>query len=443
MTPLAPLLLDDERAASLLSGLVPGYREGVWQILSCRVAQTRRRVSRRLLNEGGLSLGVVWQLRVRDPDSGRVGEQWLYGRFFSGEQAPESFLDEAASACAMPRFGRPVEVLPEIGLVLWALPNDPRIRQLSAFLDPAALARHLPPELAPDAGTAVEASIVRHEPEEHCTARFDVRRDGQRQTFFGKCYADDRWRDARDALDTLWRQSVADARAFEVGRPMGASPHLGALWQMAVSGVPLADELLLPDGRWRVEALAAALVRLQDAGPLQGAADGPGEALELAAKWRKKLVLAAPELADAADPVVSLLGRTPQQRGRQVPVHGDFHVDQMLWTGERIALFDYDNFVIGSPMRDLADCISQMLCRDDDGDWTTVAWRLMDAYRRQAPQDFDEEALDWTLRLMLLRKAYSFLVRNREGWQARAERALLLALAGMTALPPVLGRMAA
>ncbi len=439
---LAPYL-DDATAAEALSQALPGFRDGPWEILDCRVAQTRRRVSRRLLSDGGLWLGVVWRLQVRERSTARQGVQWLYGRFHRGNRLPAGWLEEAAQACAMPDFGRPAEVLPALGLVIWTLPNDPGIRKLPAFLDATALARHLPPALVPDDGTVVEASIVRHEPEEHCTARFRTRQAGQTTDFFGKCYAGERWRDARDGLDALWQQSLNDPRAFAIGRPLGASAHLGALWQLEVRGTPLADELLLPDGRWRVEELATALVAFQRGGPRQGARQLPAADLALATKWRKKLVLAAPELADAADPVISLLQRQPDPGHAEVSVHGDFHVDQMLWTGRRIALFDYDNLAIGSPMRDLADCISQMLCRDDDGDWTTVAWRMMDAYRRQGTEDYDPAAFDWYLRLMLMRKAYSFLVRARAGWQRRAENALLLALAGMTALPPVLDRAAA
>lgn len=430
--------LDDQQAAAALAQAVPGFGDGTWQILSARVAQSRRRISRRLLQDGGLWLGAVWQLQVRDLATGRCGEQWLYGRFYRGHEPAAQWQQEADRACAMPRFGRPVELLPEAGLVLWALPNDPVMSELGAFLDPAALAVHLPPALAPDAGTAVSATVVRHEPEEHCTARFRCLHKGQALAFYGKCYAGERWRDARDGLDALWHQSENDPQAFFVGRPLGASPRLGAVWQAEVEGAPLATELTLPEGRRLITRLAEALWRFQQAGPRQGPVLTQADAVETAAKWRKKLVLAEPALSDAADPVVSLLHRVPLRSSPEVPVHGDFHVDQMLWTGHRIALFDYDNLAMGSPVRDLADCISQLLCREDAGDWQTLSSQLLADFRAASGKGFDDEDFEWHLRLMLLRKAYSFMVRNRAGWRRRCERALLLALAGMNALPPAL-----
>ena len=123
MEHLARPFLDDRHAAATLAATVPAFRDGPWQILSCRVAQTRRRVSRRLLREGGLWLAAVWRLEVRDTTSGERGEQWLYGRFYQGRDGTAHWAQEATAACSIPRFGRPVECLPEAGLVLWALPG--------------------------------------------------------------------------------------------------------------------------------------------------------------------------------------------------------------------------------------------------------------------------------------------------------------------------------
>ncbi|MCB1906184.1 MAG: phosphotransferase [Rhodocyclaceae bacterium] len=436
MEEIARPFVDHRLAAATLAAALPAYREGRLQILSARVAQSRRRISRRLLREGGMWLGVVWQLQVRDGVSGECGEQWLYGRFYHGPAPLAEWTREAAGAGCVPRFGQPVALLPDAGLVLWALPNDPVISALGTFLDPLAAAAHVPTSLRPDDGTRVVARIVRHEPEEHCTARFQVIHEGCTKALYGKCYADGRWRDARDGLDALWRHAGRDPLAFTVGRPLGASPALGALWQEEVQGRPLAAELRAPHGKRLVVRLADALYRLQRAGPRQGRREPPAESVGLARKWHKKLELADAALAEASAPVLARLATPPLRSTADVTVHGDFHVDQMLWTGERIALFDYDNFAIGSPLRDLADCISQLLCRQDEGDWRAIAGGLLGAYRTRIGDAFDEADFDWHLRLMLMRKAYSFMVRAREGWRGASERALRLAIDGRNALPP-------
>ncbi len=436
MERIARPFLDDAHAATTLSTTVPSYRDGTWQILSCRVAQSRRRISRRLLREGGLWLGVVWQLEVADCDSGRSGEQWLYGRFYHGRQHLQHWRREAAAARAEPRFAAAVDCVPEAGLVLWALPNDPSMGQLATFLEPAALAGHLPSALGPGLAAGTSARIVRHEAEEHCTARFQTVRGGQPSAFYGKCYADQRWLGAHDGLDALWRQAAIDPQAFAVGRPLGSSAELGTVWQDEVRGTALATVLHGSGGGEVIVRLAEALHRFQADGPRQGRATSHSESIELAAKWRKKLLLAEPALAEATDPVLSLLRQAPSGQCREVPVHGDFHIDQMSWNGERIALFDYDNLALGSPMRDLADCISQLLCRADEGHWRAIAARLLLAYLAGCNSGFDDRDFEWHLRLMLMRKAYSFLVRSRRGWREQSRRALEMALAGVEALSP-------
>ena len=83
-----------------------------------------------------------------------------------------------------------------------------------------------------------------------------------------------------------------------------------------------------------------------------------------------------------------------------------------------------------------------MLCRDDDGDWPSIASDLLAIYRARA-DTLDADDFAWHLRLMLMRKAYSFMVRAREGWRGQCERVLGLALAGCNALPPQPQRVAA
>lgn len=438
MESLARTLTNERAAATLLADSLPGFRDGQWRIDTCRVEHCRRRISQRILHQGGGWIGVVWRLAVHDPATGQRGVQWLYGKAFTHGRGTEEYDQAVAEACARPNFGTPIEHLREPDVLVWALPNDPGLSALPAFLDSSALARHLPPELRPDRGVRVRAEVVRHEPEEHCTARFETLRDGHLLRFYGKCYAGERWRDAQTVLDALWQQANEDPAAFMVGRPLGCNNDLGALWQAEVSGTPLAQSLSGRRADEMLERLAAALLRLQRSGPRVGVACRAGDWLALARKWRKKLSLADDVLAAPADAVLRRLEAEAPADGEAVPVHGDFHVDQMLASQDRIALFDYDGFGLGSPAQDLADFVSQLLCRDDGLHWVPIAGALVARYRQRAGAAFDEGEFDWHLRLMLMRKAYSFFVRSRSHWPLRAHQALAVAggsVAGLTRPP--------
>ncbi len=445
---LAPLLTDGMTSAALLQRTLPGLREGCWDIESCLVTRTRRRIPRRPEHSGASWLGVCYRLRARETRSGRSDEQWLYAKAYRRGMSEGPYLDAMAEHCAMPRFGVPVAHVPELDLVVWSLPNDPAMAQLPAFLDAAAVRPHLPlARLYGPVAEEVQLAMPRvagHEPEEHCTARFALHHRGRVDAIYGKTFAGERWRDARDSLAALWRRACGDPTAFLVGRPLGSSPALQAVWQEEVTGRPLATMLAGPDSETVLRALADALAHLHSDGPFAGRAESIGEPLERARKWHKDLVLADARLGPALELVLFALEGGAAAPGRLVTVHGDLHEGQMLWRDGRIALFAYDDLAVGSPARDLADLVSHLLCRDDRAaDWRAVAARLVDLYRSRCAGEPSDDELDWHLRLMLLRRAHHAFVRQEAGWHTHATRALALARRGLAALHPPRGHAAA
>ncbi|NMG75573.1 hypothetical protein [Aromatoleum diolicum] len=450
---ISRLLTDEVAMTGLLQRGLPGFRDGLARIEGCSVTQSRRRISRRTREQGAPYLGVCYALAVRDTLTGRLGSQSLYAKAYSRGASLDAYRAAWPQHCIVPRFGEPVMHLPEFDMVVWSLPNDPAMAQLPAFLDPVGVRAHLPlarifaaeaaASGASEAAQVEAVHIVRHEPEEHCTARFSLRYGDERAAIYGKSYRGEEWRDARDCLAALWRQGGADPQAFIVGRPLGACPILHAVWQREVTGVALAGELAGPAADALLHTLAVALSRLHAGGPLQGRAEPLGETLDTARKWRKKLLQAEPRFAAPLDHILARLeAQEDAPPPRMRPIHGDFHVDQMLWCDGRIALFDYDNFALGAPARDVADFVSQLLCREGEvgegagiADWPAIAVRFITHYRAANGGAPDDRELDWYLRLMLLRKAYSFFVRHRAGWPGRVRRALADAEAGLAALP--------
>jgi Ser/Thr protein kinase RdoA (MazF antagonist) len=110
----------------------------------------------------------------------------------------------------------------------------------------------------------------------------------------------------------------------------------------------------------------------------------------------------------------------------------------MLCADERVVLFDFDNFVRGSAALDVADFASQLLT-DTDFEVqrrTQLAARFIDHCMARFPHPPQWFELDWHLRALLLRKAYSFFVRHRAGWRERAGEAATMAARGVTQLIP-------
>jgi len=374
MDTIAARLNDAQHARDVLRPQLCAPTDGDWRLDTIEPQHCRRRISRRLITEGGPWLDLVWTVQWRAA-TGRSVTEWWQGRMDA----------------------RP-----------GGIPGALRLSRVDTE--------------APWAGFLGDGGqIVRIEPGEHCTARFAG--TPQRPAHFGKCYADARVDHARAILSALHRGTRTRRDAFYIGAPIDAEP--GCLRQLTVTGEDLAACWIA--GRDVERPLVASLADLARHGPDAGQTLTRQALLEDAAKWCKKLRLADPTLHAALVAVMRRLDTPPTTQAPMVPTHGDCHADQMLWHAGRIALFDYDNLCQAEAGRDLADFISQLLCRFDGYDWLPQARALAEGWALRCPDLHHPEVFDWHLRTLLLRKAYSQFVRARSGWQARCRHALSMA----------------
>lgn len=406
------LLLDASAVAPYLAEAIPAWRDAGPARL--RVHQSRRRISRKTEEQGAPYLGVAYEW------IGEGATPWCYLRAYS----------RGLSAGEAARTGG--IHLPALDAVAYLLPNDPTLAALPRFLDRAGVDEALPREYS--APTAPR--IVRYEPESHCTARFVLGdATGRLRAVYGKCYGDERWRAQARHLLALWPNGEIHVDAFAVARPLGAYAGFGAVWTEARDGIALRRELLGRDAaRWTARAVRG-LQHLQAMPPLADTRLDAPALLARTDKQARKLLRADPSLRASIEPLLDRLARTQPEPTGLVNVHGDFHVDQMVCSGDRVVLFDFDNLALGHPAHDIADFVSQLVT-----DATLAAPQRMalargfiagagDAFGR----GIERVDLDWHLRLLLVRKAYSFFVRHGVDWRQRAEQALGLAARGFEA----------
>ncbi|HET8745435.1 MAG TPA: phosphotransferase, partial [Ramlibacter sp.] len=140
----------------------------------------------------------------------------------------------------------------------------------------------------------------------------------------------------------------------------------------------------------------------------------------------QKIVRALPQVAARADATLAAIERAAAGLPpcEPVPIHGDFHADQAWFDGERIVLFDFDEFVLGDPMQDLA----AFLVRLPDQPHPQLArapW--IAAYALQAPSRFCPVRLAWHLAVQQLLRASRAFVFQLPGWRGELERRLACA----------------
>jgi hypothetical protein len=415
---LSRLLLDAPRIGAQLCEQIPAWR--ALDPARLVVHQSRRRVSRKTEEAGAPYLGVAYGWTDAAPQA-----PWLYLRAHSRGTSAEV----AAGSSALH--------LPELDAVAWLLPDEPALGALAHVLDGDTVAA-----LLPGAGEGMlawrsegRARIVRYEPESHCTVRYVMRRGDETRTVYGKCHADDRWQANAALLMALWPYGLTDRAAFEVARPLGGHAGLRVLWQKGVEGLTLRETLAGPEAAPWLGRVVSGLQQLQSIHALSQARLDAGTLFARTTKQALKLQRAEPSLGAQLQPLLAELARLPAD-GVLVNVHGDFHVDQLLCREQRLVLLDFDNFALGHTAHDLADCASQLLVDIGfaTGQRRALARQLIALGREAFDRRLSEDALHWHLRVLLLRKAYSFFVRHAPDWAERAREAIALARQGLAAL---------
>lgn len=419
-----PRWLDAGFLAPRLHAALPGCAGS--QLAGATLHQSRRRLSRKTEEQGApfLDLGVALQIVQAD---GTPDTRWCHLQVCS-----------RGHSAALAREGGGTH-LPELDAVLWPMEGDTALDQLPAFLDPAqahaAVARWCDGPLAAGA-TPPRVQVVRYEPRTHVVARFELPRLRRPRAVWGKAYAGDTWQAVARRLIVLWPYGQQQDAAFRIARPAGASAALRTVWQDEVLADPLRDSLATPAGPALLAQTAEALGRLQAMPLLSSQLLGPAQLLARATKQARKLAMADASLAAALGTLVQQLAAGLPAPAAPCNVHGDFHVDQLRVIEGRLVLFDLDEFAVGHAAHDIADFASQLLT--DDALAPALRTGLASGFVSDAvaasPHRVAADDLDWHLRALLLRKAYSFFVRHRSGWPQRVRHALALAAGGLAAL---------
>ena len=269
--------------------------------------------------------------------------------------APEK-LGKARQRAPVPgRLGVGRIVLEDRGLVVWAFPNDLRLRTVRRLTDRHARARLLR-RLVPDrpelwAGTL---ETLRYKPERRYVARLETASGAQAVL---KVHAAPRY-----------DRAAAGAAAFRscpplrVPRLLGRGDAEGIVALEWLTGRLLAAALA--DGAVAlatVTAVGAALGELhsQRCSSLPTIEPGMEAAglLDLAAD----LAFLCPDLARAAQDLAGrLAARLREPSPARCPIHGDFYAEQVLLDDAGVAIFDLDRAALGDPAADLGTFIAHL-----------------------------------------------------------------------------------
>jgi hypothetical protein len=396
---------DTARIGALLGRYLPEYAGSV-RIARCEALRLRYRT---VPEEPRRSfLQASYRLHLKDSATGEQREQIVYLKAYRDGRSASKV--RSASPCTH---------LPALDSIVWTFPNDPRMPHLPRVTDSREVHDVLPygalpvPARAPGHLEHVRVTIVRYKPEHRCTARYDLSWDGGGTTLYGKTYREEIWPDVEARLAAM--SGPADPLGFAIAPMAGLSPAVFTVWQQAISGVPLPACLHRPSAERMLEQVGRGLARFQQRVV-------PAEEMPATSEWLADVRDKVRELAAAVPSLAEPLGRLVDALNDGVPaepfadalVHGDFHAKQLLWTGQALALFDFDDCGRGDPLVDLGMFITDLHRRDlSDADVRRLARALCRGYRRDAPWNLPAERLVWHTLVQMLIKAHWFYQKKQ------------------------------
>jgi hypothetical protein len=324
----------------------------------------------RLLLEGPGPDGKVVRLAARrlDPDEGaRVAREMNRG---NGGRVGEPG--------AFGGFAQPAIYLRELELLFHVFPTDRDLPSLPAAADGRMMAPILEARLAERTGGCpvrdVVVELLRYKPERKCLLRYDIRwAPGEPPRCPAIVYARVSRRTKFDRIrDVLPGLHVAAAGLlFRLPEPLGIVPELDMGLFGSVPGIRLfrlARTEAFPAlcagtgiGLAEFHALPITFADERDtAAKVESIIASAAEFTWLIPAQQERLVALRHEL-------VARLESLPPSRPR--PIHGDFHGDNVLVDGARLALVDLEDCAMGDPADDVAS------------NWAQLTWHTIKAGR--------------------------------------------------------------
>ena len=429
-------LLDGERMRAILRRHLPWLSDGRFVIRNCSIDDVRYNSRAKDRARQRPFLCVSYRLDVTDTLSQRHAVEILYAEVYPEPLSGSRFKELIGSSPHSPRTGKAIVHLPELGAIVRAFPNDPRLPHLPEVMDPDSVKHHLPYDRLPagldgpaDVGE-IRVEVLRYKPETHCAARYEVGwgREADRRvlTLFGKTFSGDRAGDIHRQIDAVWRKSMDEPKSFLIGSPLGYARSVRTVWQASHVGLPLLDIVKGGDCGDILRDVGTALAILHETEPASAFRVGIGDQLAEMQAQIAALIEAFPHVERTLEPIAT---RLREEASTLVPVaetlvHGDFIAKNLLTHEGRIVVCDFDDFVVGDPVQDLARFLLDLLFLEDrdshvvnlrerDSDQVNAMAKVVtEAYRSRASWNVSEEQLKWHWRVQAIAKIHYYYKRQ-------------------------------
>ena len=204
----------------------------------------------------------------------------------------------------------------------------------------------------------VRTSVIKRHSGSHASFEISLATPAGLRSLIGKVYSRDH-SGVFKAMETIWLAGLHGEREFSIPRPIAYLRSLDILLQEKIEGVMAADAFVNKDARVRsaiAERCALWLAQFQDLAPPQGRAMTVQRVLELSDHRLLGIVEAGAPCSKKARELFEhlLLASASLEETRLCASHGDFIHHQVMISGERLVVFDWDLYAAADPLYDVA-----------------------------------------------------------------------------------------
>lgn len=419
--PQLALVLDEARfAACLQPHLGEDFATGALEIRGIKL--------KRVYYKPGRSCRLTFHAKIRGRD-GRKGEQLYYGKILPEPKPASVFRRALRRHLTPPEFGCAVAHVAELGMVVWAYPNDPNLPGLSLLADRDAVAervRRAPESFGLPAGgdlVDLRLGVGKYVPGQRCGYRYRIlwRHEGaeREHRFYGKAYQEGLGGPAYDIMRQLVASDACTTGRLRVAAPYGYDAAHEIVWQEMLPGASFSKDASALDLEAYAAPVAAALAAFHASHLEIAAGLGLESEIEALRESAAKIQKAYPQYRDRCQALVDrLLGAVPDLEAVPPgPVHGSFKISHIFDADGRVAFIDFDGAGIGDPTYDVGRFVAHLavagLNSKTDADTIERAvQRFAAAYGAGVPWGWPARRVAWyTSALLVSSQAYKCVKR--------------------------------
>lgn len=318
-------------------------------------------------------------------DAAENQEQLICARFYPQGESRRRFVQAkeravSATPSSLKHDEASILHLPELEMVAWLFPTDPKLTGLPRLMDPSVVEREILPSIVehlladrlatPWQIKRLDHTLIHYAPEHTCTVRVQVDvtqqdADPMQFTLYGKTYSNDEGAETHRLMQELWQESAHCTQPLTFAKPLGYDPQHRILWQLGLAGKPLIayeDDVCFE--RYLQKAAAAVAALHQSAAKPKRKTERQQWLAKLS-EMRNLLTQMRPERQHQTEHIIDHLLASASHLADEAGalLHGDLHLQNFLVDGEMIALIDMDNLTSGSPWQDVGSFVAGLYYR--------------------------------------------------------------------------------